>query len=105
MRWRTLTQRDAPSGSPCICSRFIVPILLSPARGTADVEQFGINENYTNTMVTNDMSCPIEETTRLWIGVPAYDLNENVLPHNYVVIKKAPSINSITYAIKEVSVT
>ena len=83
-------------------------INVSAARGTADVEQFGINENYTKTMVTNDMSCPIEETTRLWIGKEAYvtvDETTTVTPHNYVVIKKAPSINSITYAIKEVTVT
>lgn len=83
-------------------------INVSAARGTADVEQFGINENYTRTMVTNDMSCPIEESTRLWIGKDAtVTVNEvtTVTPHNYVVIKKAPSINSITYAIKEVSVT
>ena len=83
-------------------------INVSAARGTADVDPFGINENYTKTMVTNDMSCPIEESTRLWIGKDAtvtVDEVTTVTPHNYVVIKKAPSINSITYAIKEVSVT
>lgn len=74
-------------------------INVSAARGTADVEQFGINNNYTKTMVTNDMTCPISETTRLWIG------RGTDLPHNYVVVSVAKSINSITYAIREVSVT
>ena len=74
-------------------------INVSAARGTADVEQFGINANYTKTMVTNDMSCPISETTRLWID------RGTDLPHNYVVVSVARSINSITYAIREVSVT
>lgn len=74
-------------------------INVSAARGTADVEQFGINANYTKTMVTNDLSCPIDETTRLWIGI------EPTKPHNYVVMSVAKSINSITYAIREVSVT
>jgi len=80
-------------------------INVSAARGTADVEQFGINANYSKTMVTNDMTCPISETTRLWIDTPAFDLLENVLPHNYVVTAVAKSINSITYAIKEVVVS
>ena len=81
---------------------------VSAARGTADVDQFGINENYTKTMVTNDMGCPITETTRLWIGKEAtvtVDEVTTVTPHNYVVVSVARSINSITYAIKEVSVT
>lgn len=74
-------------------------INVSAARGTADVEQFGINTNYTKTMVTNDLNCPITETTRLWIN------RTPDLPHNYVVVSVARSINSITYAIREVSVS
>jgi hypothetical protein len=74
-------------------------INVSAARGTADVEQFGINTNYSKTMVTNDLDCPINETTRVWID------REPTEPHNYVVVMVARSINSITYAIKEVSVT
>ena len=79
-------------------------INVSAARGTADVEQFGINTPYTKTMVTNDLTCPIDETTRLWIGREPTD-NGVEVPHNYVVVMVAKSINSITYAIKEVSVT
>ena len=74
-------------------------INVSAAQGTADLEQFGINTNYSKTMVTNDLNCPITETTRLWIG------QTTDKPHNYVVVKVAPSINSIMFAIKEVSVT
>lgn len=74
-------------------------INVSAARGTADVEQFGINTIYSKTLVTNDLTCPITETTRLWID------REPTEPHNYVVISVAKSLNSITYAIKEVSVT
>lgn len=72
---------------------------VSAARGTADVEQFGINLNYNKTMVTTDMSCPIDEETRLWVGRPITE------SHNYVVVSVARSINSITYAIREVTVT
>jgi len=83
-------------------------INVSAARGTADVEQFGINLNYSKSMVTNDLTCPITETTRLWIDKEAYETVGEVTtitPHNYVVVSVARSINSITYAIKEVSVT
>lgn len=83
-------------------------INVSPARGTADVEQFGINLNYTKTMVTNDLSCPIDETTRLWVGKAPVIIEDEVeipQPHNYVVVAVARSINSVTYAIREVTVT
>lgn len=72
---------------------------ISSARGTADVEQFGINSNYTRTLVTEDMNCPIDKDSILWI-----DKNPEEEPHNYVVTQVAKSLNSITYAIKEVSV-
>ena len=77
---------------------------VSAARGTADIEQFGINLNYSKTMVTHDMTCPIDESSVLWIGKEAV-VNNVFQPHNYAVVSVARSINSITYAIKEVSVT
>ena len=73
-------------------------INISPSRGTADTEQFGINLDYDRTMVTADMHCPIAEDTIVWFGVPATE------PHNYVVKAVARSLNSIVYAIKEVKV-
>ena len=79
-------------------------INVSAAQGTSDVEQFGIDLNYSKTMVTNDLTCPINEAARLWIDKEAIVGGEET-PHNYVVLKVARSINSITYAIKEVSVT
>lgn len=74
-------------------------LTVSAARGTADIEQFGIGLNYSKTMVTHDMTCPIDEATKLWIG------RETSEPHNYVVVSVARSINSIAYAIREVTVT
>lgn len=74
-------------------------INVSPARGSADVDIFGINESYTKTMLTSDMNCPIDITSRLWIGIPPTE------PYNYVVTKVARSLNSIMYAIKEVTVS
>ena len=83
-------------------------INVSAARGTADVDPFGINANYTKVMVTNDLSCPIDEYTALWIGITPTVMEGEVevaVPHNYVCVKRAPSINSISFAIREVSVT
>lgn len=78
-----------------------IDINVSAAKGTLEAEQFGINADYSRTMVTNDMECPITEGTVLWIErTPS-----NGTPHNYVTTKVAKSINSITYAIKEVSVS
>jgi hypothetical protein len=96
---------------------------ISPARGSADIELFGITEQYTKTIVTTDMDCPIDEMSRLWIeknphegladkdGVGLRDKfgrrlcasDAGILPHDYVVVRVARSINSITIAIKEVS--
>lgn len=80
--------------------KYSTPVLMkaniSPAKGTADVEQFGIDANYTKKIVTDEMGCPIDENSILWIGKATTE------PHNYVVSMVARSINSITYAVKEV---
>lgn len=73
---------------------------ISPAKGTSDIEQFGINNPYTKTLMTDDINCPISTDSILWIGN-----DPDTDPHNYVVVTVAKSINSITYAVKEVDVT
>lgn len=79
---------------------------ISAARGTSDVEQFGIAANYTKTIVTADMSCPIDESAILWIGVePDADGEVGAIKHNYVVAQVARSINGITYAVRGVEVS
>lgn len=70
---------------------------ISAARGTADVDEFGINENYNRTIVTDEMDCPIGTDSILWIGIPTTE------PYNYRVTRVAKSLNSITYAITEVN--
>lgn len=69
---------------------------VSAARGTADLDLFGVNVSYTKAVIVDDISCPIDEHTRLWIGV---DTTE---PHNYEVVAVAKSLNHITYAVKQV---
>jgi hypothetical protein len=76
-------------------------IYVSPAKGEAVVEPFGLNDEYTNLMSTSDTACPIKEDSILWIGISS----QNSTPHNYRVTKVARGLNSILYAIKKVSVT
>ena len=73
---------------------------VSAAKGSSDVEMFGIDTPYTKTLVTNDISCPIKEDSVLWIGAdPEND------DYNYIVVKIAKSLNSIVYAVREVDVS
>lgn len=77
---------------------------ISQATGQSNIEQFGNLENYDKVIVTDDMSCPIDENTVLFIdkapehsaaGVPLYD---------YVVRRVAKSLNSVSIAVRKVSV-
>ena len=69
---------------------------VSASRGSSDIDLFGINVSYTNTLIVDDIDCPITETTRLWIDMPTTS------PHNYEVVQVAKSLNHIAYAVKQV---
>ncbi len=80
-----------------------IDIHVGWARGTADTDIFGIALDYDKPMVTNQMDCPIDENTVLFVEKqPEYD--ENQIPkYDYIVKRVAKSKNYITYAIKKVS--
>jgi hypothetical protein len=79
---------------------------ISAARGTADLDAFGINANYSKTIVTADLTLPIDKSTILWIDkMPDANGEAGTVKHDYVVVGVARSINSLTIAIKEVSVS
>lgn len=79
---------------------------ISPARGSADFDPFGINENYTKTIVTDDLTLAIGKSTILWIGIaPDKNGEAGTIKHNYVVVQVARSLNSLTIAVKEVNVS
>ena len=73
---------------------------VSPQHGMVYYEPFWGNLDYDRTMVTADMDCPIDEHTVLWVGCEP----SASAPYNYIVQGVAESLNSITYALKEVSV-
>ena len=69
---------------------------VSPARKWTSVEPYGLESDYTHVMMTDNMSCPITETTLVWIGKP---ITENA---NFRVVKVAKSLNHITYDLEEI---
>ena len=86
---------DAPTALMCN---------VSPATGYAQVNMFGNMESYDRVLITDDMNCPIDENTVLFIdkdpeysdGMPTYD---------YTVRRVAKSLNTISYAVSKVKVS
>ena len=73
---------------------------VSAARGTSDLEEFGINDNYTKRIATDDVTTPFDTATVWWIenGEPSASN-----PYNYVTVRVARSLNSTSIAIREVN--
>lgn len=70
---------------------------IAPAVGTSILETFGISENYTHVIVTDDMDCPMDEHSIIWYGI---DTTEN---YNFYVARKAKTLNHVIYALREVN--
>lgn len=107
------------------------PILMyaniSQATGQSNTEQFGSLENYDKVIVTDDLNCPIDENSVLFIdkepefteGVTIdYRESDTVLgedtvdpvtisipAYDYIVRRVAKSLNSVSIAIKKVKVS
>ena len=70
---------------------------VSPAKGRVSSEMFGIDTAYTNTMTVDDVNCPIDEHSILWID------NDIVKQsHDYIVVGVARGMDNVVYAIKKV---
>lgn len=89
-----------------IVSTYATPVAIrasvSAARGTADIDIFGVNTSYTKSIIVDDIACPIDEHSRLWVGRAPVDANNLDVPHNYEVVQVAKSLNHIAYAVKQV---
>ena len=78
---------------------------VSAATGQSQVEQFGNLENYDKVIVTDDMTCPINENTVLFIDKePSYD-EQGKPQFDYTVKRVAKSLNSISIAVSKVKVS
>lgn len=62
-------------------------------------EPYGLTSEFTRTLITDDLNCPITDTTVLWIGA---DPNVGNPKYTHKVVKIARSLNNIVYVVKEV---
>lgn len=69
---------------------------ISPAVGYVSAEQFGLYKDYSKVIVVEGTSCPITETTILWID------NLTATTNDYVVKRVSKSLNSTSIAIDKV---
>lgn len=95
------------SGEPQVI--YEVPVEMranvSPATGNSNIEQFGNDLRYDKVIVTDDLTCPIDENSVLFVDtLPCKDDDGNLL-FDYVVKKVARSLNSISIAISKVEVS
>jgi len=78
---------------------------VSPASGKTQIEMFGNLDSYDKAVVTDDMKCPIDENSVLFVDKsPEEDADGNPLP-DYRIRKVAKSLNCISYAISKVTVS
>ena len=78
---------------------------ISATKGNAETEQFGTNLDYDRVLITDDMRCPIDEQTILFlIKDPEFDTQGKPLG-DYFVKRVARSLNTISYAISKVDIS
>lgn len=113
--WYLLYDRKEPvtdedgneTGEETVVYRDAVPFRanVSAATGSSQVEQFGALSGYDKVIVTDDMDCPIDEHSVLFLDKkPEYDGDGRPL-YDYMVKRVAKSLNSISYAVTKVSVS
>lgn len=120
------TGENVPTYSDVVEARMVVGIVT----GAADLEQYGITDSYSVKLVTDDVDCPIDTDSVMWVAqgyIAPYDESYGYLPgdkcikdgrivryesgsweevpHTHVVIRVAKSFGYITYLLKEVQVS
>lgn len=78
---------------------------ISAGRGNSQDAPFGSDVDYNRTISTTDMTCPIDELTRIWIeSEPQYNPDGTVNGDSAdykVAAHPAKGLNNIVYAIKK----
>lgn len=87
------------------------------SQGMAELERYGIATGYTHRAVTDDMDCQMGEESHIWYkinptrtvtvtrtvnGVSVTEQTEVPVPYNFVVVRKAQSLNHLIFYLKEV---
>lgn len=75
---------------------------ISAVKGDSQIEIFGSDISYDSVIVTDDLSCPIDENSVLFVDkLPEYD-SMGVPLYDYIVSKVSRSLNSIAIAISRI---
>ena len=78
---------------------------VSGGRGQAAIEEFGIDNPFTRSAVTDDLVTPFDLDTIFWFSVDPTDANGNAVPHNYRCTGVSMTNNCRTIALAELDVT
>ena len=78
---------------------------VSAATGAAQVEQFGNFISYDKVIVIDDLSCPIDENSVLFIDKEPEYAEDGPPLYDYLVKRVAKSLNSISIAVSKVTVS
>lgn len=73
------------------------------SRGFIKQEPYGLVEDYTLPLTTDDMNCPLQPESRVWVDIEPYDEHGNLVPHNHIVTAVLPSINVVKVTLKKVA--
>lgn len=77
---------------------------VSAAVSNADIQIFGTDIAYNRVMVVDNPDCIIDEHTVLCIDKPyTLDTDGNMI-YDYIVVRAARSLNSVSYALRKVDV-
>lgn len=86
--------------------KFSVPVMfmanISASRGSAEVDMFGVNLDYTKSISTCDLDLPISETSLIWETKPEVleDGTANKDSADYTVVQVARGMYNVVYAVK-----
>ena len=80
---------------------------ISASQGEIKIRQFGESESYDKVIVLDDINAPIDEHSILWVDtLPLLtDKGTTATPHDYVVTRRAVSLNCVSLAIRKVDVS
>ena len=78
------------------------------SQGMVTLDPYGITTAYTHKAITEDMTCTMDEESRVWYGIEPVQTvggQEVPVPHNFKVVRKAKSLNHLIFYLKEVDVS
>lgn len=77
---------------------------VSGGRGQAAMEQFGIDNPFTHTAVTGDLTTPFNTDTIFWFGITPGPTADAV-PHNFRCTGVSRTVNQTVLALAEITVS